>query len=55
MGVILFVVACNLGSLSMTYIARIITGMGVSFATISYLKAVSVWFEPRKFALLLVF
>ncbi|MBK2296870.1 MFS transporter [Francisella philomiragia] len=50
MGVILFVVACNLGSLSMAYIARIITGMGVSFATISYLKAVSVWFEPRKFA-----
>lgn len=49
-GVILFVVAANLGSLSMAYIARITTGMGVSFATISYLKAVSVWFEPRKFA-----
>ncbi|MED7788875.1 MFS transporter [Francisella sp. 19X1-34] len=49
-GVILFVVAANLGSLSMAYIARIITGLGVSFATISYLKAVSVWFEPRKFA-----
>lgn len=49
-GVILFVVAANLGSLSMAYIARITTGVGVSFATISYLKAVSVWFEPRKFA-----
>ncbi|MBK2108299.1 MFS transporter [Francisella tularensis] len=49
-GVILFVVAVNLGSLSMAYIARITTGLGVSFATISYLKAVSVWFEPRKFA-----
>lgn len=49
-GVILFVVAANFGSLSMAYIARIITGLGVSFATISYLKAVSVWFEPRKFA-----
>lgn len=49
-GVILFVVAANLGSLSIAYIARIITGLGVSFATISYLKAVSVWFEPRKFA-----
>ncbi|BCL53588.1 MFS transporter [Francisella tularensis subsp. holarctica FSC022] len=49
-GVILFVVAANLGSLSMAYIARITTGLGVSFATISYLKAVSVWFEPRKFA-----
>lgn len=34
----------------MAYIARITTGLGVSFATISYLKAVSVWFEPRKFA-----
>ncbi|MED7819054.1 MULTISPECIES: MFS transporter [unclassified Francisella] len=49
-GVILFVVAANLNSLSMAYIARIITGFGVSFATISYLKAVSVWFEPRRFA-----
>ncbi|BCD91792.1 MFS transporter [Francisella halioticida] len=49
-GVILFVVAANIGSLSMAYIARIITGLGVSFATISYLKAVSVWFKPRKFA-----
>ncbi|QIV95460.1 sugar phosphate permease [Allofrancisella inopinata] len=49
-GVILFVVAANFGSLSTAYIARIITGMGVSFATISYLKAVSVWFDPRKFA-----
>lgn len=49
-GVILFVVAANLGSLSMAYIARITTGLGVSFATISYLKAVSVWSEPRKFA-----
>ncbi|AIT09484.1 MFS transporter [Candidatus Francisella endociliophora] len=49
-GVILFVVSANLSSLSMAYIARITTGMGVSFATISYLKAVSVWFEPRKFA-----
>ena len=34
----------------MAYTARIITGFGVSFATISYLKAVSVWFPPRKFA-----
>lgn len=49
-GVILFVVAANMGSLTLAYIARIITGMGVSFATISYLKAVSVWFEPRQFA-----
>ncbi|WP_343377554.1 MFS transporter [Francisella-like endosymbiont] len=49
-GVILFTVAANLGSLSIAYIARITTGLGVSFATISYLKAVSVWFEPRKFA-----
>ena len=49
-GVILFVVAANIGSLSMAYIARIITGIGVSFATIAYLKAVSVWFEPRQFA-----
>lgn len=49
-GVILFVIAANLHSLSIAYIARIITGLGVSFATISYLKAVSVWFEPRKFA-----
>lgn len=49
-GVILFVVAANMGSLTMAYIARIITGMGVSFATIAYLKAVSVWFEPRQFA-----
>lgn len=49
-GVILFVVAANMGSLPLAYIARIITGMGVSFATISYLKAVSVWFEPRQFA-----
>ncbi len=49
-GVILFIVAANIGSLSMAYISKIITGMGVSFATIAYLKAVSVWFEPRQFA-----
>ena len=49
-GVILFIIAAKVGSLSMAYVARIITGMGVSFATISYLKAVSVWFEPRQFA-----
>ncbi|MDE5014919.1 MFS transporter, partial [Francisella tularensis subsp. holarctica] len=35
---------------SMAYIARITTGLVVSFATRSYLKAVSVCFEPRKFA-----
>ncbi len=50
MGIILFVVAANAHSLTLAYIARIITGLGVSFATISYIKAVSVWFEPRKFA-----
>ena len=49
-GVLLFVVAAHFGSLTTAYVARIITGIGVSFATISYLKAVSVWFEPRKFA-----
>ncbi|MDE4963515.1 MFS transporter, partial [Francisella tularensis subsp. holarctica] len=49
-GVLIFVVAAHLGSLSMAYIARITTGLGVSFATISDLKAGSVWFEPRKFA-----
>ena len=50
MGIILFVVAANTHSLTLAYIARIITGLGVSFATIAYIKAVSVWFEPRKFA-----
>lgn len=49
-GVILFVVAASRGNLYLAYFARIIAGFGVSFATISYIKAVSVWFEPRKFA-----
>ena len=49
-GIILFIVAADLGSLGIAYFARIITGVGVSFATISYLKAVSVWFDPRRFA-----
>lgn len=36
--------------LTLAYVARALMGFGVSFATVSYLKAVTVWFKPENFA-----
>ncbi|WP_234393825.1 MFS transporter, partial [Fangia hongkongensis] len=49
-GLLLFIYAANHGDLSLAYLGRIMIGAGVAFATVSYIKAVSVWFPPEKFA-----
>ena len=50
LGLLLFIYAADHSELSLGYIARIMIGAGVAFATVSYIKAVSVWFSPQKFA-----
>ncbi|TNF69995.1 MAG: MFS transporter [Gammaproteobacteria bacterium] len=46
-GVILFAVT---KVFYVAVIARILMGVGVAFATVSYLKAASIWFDARRFA-----
>lgn len=46
-GLILF---ASTSDLTVAFIARAIMGFGVSFATVSYLKAVTVWCKPENFA-----
>ena len=48
-GVVLFIIAATYNHLGLAYFARILTGFGVSFATISYVKAVSIWFDEDRF------
>lgn len=38
------------GSLLTGYLSRVLMGVGVACATVSYVKAVSEWFAPEKFA-----
>ena len=47
LGLFIFV---QVNSLAYAYVARILMGMGVACATVSYVKAVSEWFEPERFA-----
>jgi MFS family permease len=47
LGLLLFV---QVNSLASAYAARILMGVGVACATVSYVKAVSEWFEPERFA-----
>ncbi|WP_119343597.1 MFS transporter [Facilibium subflavum] len=49
-GLLLFIYAADSGDLFLGYAGRIMIGFGISFATVSYIKAVSVWFPPHKFA-----
>ena len=49
-GLLVFIYAANHGSLWLGYLGRIMIGIGISFATVSYIKAVSVWFAPKHFA-----
>ncbi|MDC0535058.1 MFS transporter [Francisellaceae bacterium] len=46
-GLILF---ASTSDLTVAFIARALMGFGVSFATVSYLKAVTVWCKPENFA-----
>ncbi|APC97931.1 MFS transporter [Francisella frigiditurris] len=50
MGLLLFVLAADIHSFALGCISRIMIGIGASFATVGYIKAAAVWFEPRKFA-----
>ena len=49
-GLILFVVAADMHSFALGCVARLMIGVGASFATVGYIKAAAVWFEPKKFA-----
>ncbi|WP_440616869.1 MFS transporter [Cysteiniphilum sp. 6C5] len=49
-GLLVFIYGANHGDLWLGYLGRILIGVGISFATVSYIKAVSVWFSPRRFA-----
>ncbi|WP_116964441.1 MFS transporter [Fastidiosibacter lacustris] len=49
-GLLLFVYAADISNLPLAYIGRIMIGVGISFATVSYIKATSVWFSPKQFA-----
>ncbi len=49
-GLLVFIYAANQGDLWLGYLGRIMIGVGISFATVSYIKAVSVWFSPQRFA-----
>lgn len=48
-GLLLFIYAANHHSVVLGYASRILIGLGISFATVSYIKAVSVWFSAEKF------
>ncbi len=50
LGLLLFIWAAIDGNLAFGYISRIMIGIGIAFATVSYIKAISVWFTPRQFA-----
>lgn len=50
LGLLVFIYAANHGDLIFGYSGRIMIGFGVAFATVSYIKAVAVWFPPQKFA-----
>lgn len=49
-GLLLFVLAADINSFALGCISRLLIGIGASFATVGYIKAAAVWFEPRKFA-----
>ncbi|MFT6836386.1 MAG: putative MFS family arabinose efflux permease [Francisellaceae bacterium] len=52
----LIISACGLiifattSDLFLAFLSRAMMGFGVSFATVSYLKAITVWFKPEQFA-----
>jgi MFS family permease len=49
-GLLLFVLAADIHSFALGCASRLMIGIGASFATVGYIKAAAVWFEPRKFA-----
>ncbi|MFZ9034703.1 MAG: MFS transporter [Francisellaceae bacterium] len=54
-GLLVFIYAANHQSITLGYLGRIMIGIGISFATVSYIKAVSVWFSADKFAFVVSF
>jgi len=49
-GLLLFVLAADINSFTLGCMSRLMIGIGASFATVGYIKAAAVWFDPRKFA-----
>lgn len=49
-GLLLFVLAADIHSFALGCVSRLMIGIGASFATVGYIKAAAVWFDPRKFA-----
>ncbi|QIV93972.1 MFS transporter [Allofrancisella frigidaquae] len=49
-GLLLFVLAADIHSFLLGCVSRLMIGVGASFATVGYIKAAAVWFDPRKFA-----
>ncbi len=49
-GLLLFLLAADINSFALGCASRLMIGIGASFATVGYIKAAAVWFEPRKFA-----
>ena len=49
-GLLLFVLSTDTHSFALGCISRLMIGIGASFATVGYIKAAAVWFDPRKFA-----
>jgi len=47
---IVFIVAAEHQNVLLGYVSRLMIGFGVSFATISFIKALSSWFNEKKFA-----
>ena len=49
-GLLLFVYAADSNDFVIACVSRAMIGVGAAFATVGYIKAAAVWFEPRKFA-----
>ena len=49
-GLLLFVYAADSHNFVLACFSRAMIGVGAAFATVGYIKAAAVWFEPRKFA-----
>jgi len=49
-GLLIFVSGANKANIYYAYFGRIMMGIGSSFATIGYIKAISIWFSTKRFA-----
>ncbi|MDE5022899.1 MFS transporter, partial [Francisella tularensis subsp. holarctica] len=49
-GLLLVVLSADIHSFALGCVSRVMICIGASFATVGYIKAASVWLEPRNFA-----